>query len=56
MSERDYWDEESFQQYKESLIKQKNEMDAQKYSLHIKILSEMIEALPEKYSDYFEEK
>lgn len=55
MSERDFWDEESFEEYKADLIRQRNALDPNKYQLHIKILDEMIKNLPEKYEGGFEE-
>ena len=51
MSERDFWDEESFQQYKADLIRQRNELNPVTNQFHIKILDDMIKNLPEKYPE-----
>lgn len=55
MSYRDFWDEESFQQYKADLIRERNELNPVTNQLHIKILDGMIEKLPERYSDFFDD-
>ena len=56
MSYRDFWDEESFQEYKANLIRERNKLNPVTNQLHIKILDDMIKNLPERYSDYCDKK
>ena len=49
MSERNYWDEESLQEYKRDLIRQRNALNPSVNKIHIKVLDEMIESLPNHY-------
>lgn len=49
MSERNYWDEESLQQYRADLIRQRNELNPTTQKLQIKVCDNMIKDLPNHY-------
>lgn len=49
MSERNYWDEESLQQYRADLIRQRNELNPITDSYYIKFVDKEIENLPDHY-------
>ena len=51
MSERDYWDDESLEEYRADLIRQRNELNPIANQFHIKVLDDIIEHLPEKYPE-----
>jgi hypothetical protein len=49
MSERDFWDEESFQKYKAELIQKRNSLNPTTQKLQIKVCDNMIKDLPNHY-------
>lgn len=49
MHDRDFYDEESLQEYRASLIRQRNELNPVTNQTHIKILDNILEGLPEHY-------
>lgn len=49
MSERNYWDEESLQQYRADLIRQRNKLNPITDSYYIKFVDKEIENLPDHY-------
>jgi hypothetical protein len=55
MSERDYWDEESLQEYRAYLISQRNQLDPITNKLHISVLDDLLKNLPDKYPVSFEQ-
>lgn len=51
MSDRDYYDEETLQSYRESLINRRNSLSPTTSQTYIKILDQMIAELPEHYGE-----
>ena len=51
MSQRDYWDEDSFQKYREDLTRKRNELNPVTQQFQIKIYDKMIKDLPDRYLD-----
>ena len=49
MSERDYWDEESFQKYREYLMQRRKELDPVTDSWHIKFIDKELEEMPDHF-------
>ncbi len=55
MSERDYWDEDSLQEYRAYLISQRSQLDPITNKLHISVLDNLLKNLPDKYPVSYEQ-
>ena len=51
MSERDYYDQESLDEYRADLIRQRNELNPITNRIHIEVLDKIIKNLPKKYPE-----
>ena len=51
MSDREYYDEETLQSYRESLINRRNNLSPITNQTYIKILNQMIDELPEHFGE-----
>ena len=51
MSDREYYDEETLQSYRESLINRRNNLSPITDQTYIKILNQMIDELPEHFGE-----